>query len=171
MSLQHTQTAPVAPWYRQRWPWILMAIPAASVLAGFLLLYLAMSTWDGLVVDDYYRQGRVIDQVVARSVRARDLGLRAELGVTAERVTIHLEAADRASLPDQLIVSITHPTRGGHDQIVNLQGQNGVYEGALTFLAAGRWNIQLEDGLKSWRLNDEISVPTMSVVRMLPYGA
>lgn len=171
MSLSNTQAGAVAPWYRQRWPWILIAVPAMSVVAGFLMLYLAMTTWDGLVVDDYYRQGRAIDLVVARSVRARDLGLKAELSMTGERISVRLEATDEASLPDEIIVSITHPTRGGHDQTLHLRGQGGVYEGAVSSLAAGRWNIQLEDAMKSWRLNDEINVPTVSVVRMLPYGS
>lgn len=170
MSLSHTQVITVVPWYRQLWPWLLIAVPATSVLAGMVMLYLAITTWDGLVVDDYYQQGRVIDQIVARSTRAKDLGLEAELNVTADRVSIRLGAADRASLPDELIVSITHPTRSGHDQMLRLRGPDGVYEGALASLTAGRWNIQLEDGLKSWRLNDEISVPTVSVVHMLPYG-
>ncbi|MBI1906790.1 MAG: FixH family protein [Rhodocyclales bacterium] len=171
MSLSAPRTAIAAPWYRQRWPWILIAIPAASVLAGMLMLYLALSTWDGLVVDDYYRQGKAIHQVIARSARAAELGLAADLSVTAERVSVRLGASDPASLPDLLVVSITHPTRGGHDQKLRLRGRDGVYDGEVAPLTAGRWKIQLEDGLESWRLNDEISVPTSADVRIRPYGS
>jgi hypothetical protein len=171
MSLSDTRTAIAAPWYRQRWPWILISIPAVSVLAGMLLLYLAISSWDGLVVDDYYRQGKAIDQIVARSARAAELGLAAELSVTAERVSVDLAAIDPAALPDVLIVSITHPTRSGHDQTLRLRGRDGVYEGAVSPLTTGRWNVQFEDDLKSWRLNGGISVPSGAAVRVLPYGS
>lgn len=171
MSLSDTRNVIAAPWYRQRWPWILIAIPAASVFAGMLLLYLAMSTWDGLVVDDYYRQGKAIDQIVARSARAAELGLAADLSVTAERVSVRLGATDPASLPAQIILTITHPTRGGHDQTLSMRGRDGVYDGTVAPLATGRWDVMLEDGSKSWRLNGEITVPNHSDVRILPYGS
>ncbi|MEQ1516273.1 MAG: FixH family protein, partial [Usitatibacteraceae bacterium] len=37
------------PWYRQRWPWLLMAGPAIVVVAGFVTLALAIQSSDGLV--------------------------------------------------------------------------------------------------------------------------
>ena len=40
------------PWYKDRWPWILMAGPAVVVVAGFITLWLAISSDDGLVSDD-----------------------------------------------------------------------------------------------------------------------
>ena len=43
---------PVVPWYRQFWPWFIIALPAAAVLAGFFTLWLAISNPDYMVVDD-----------------------------------------------------------------------------------------------------------------------
>jgi hypothetical protein len=40
------------PWYRQFWPWFIIALPAAAVLAGFYTLWLALSNPDYMVVDD-----------------------------------------------------------------------------------------------------------------------
>jgi len=40
------------PWYRQFWPWFIIALPAAAVIAGFFTLWLAISRPDYLVVDD-----------------------------------------------------------------------------------------------------------------------
>ena len=40
------------PWYRQFWPWFIIALPAAAVLASFFTLWLAISNPDYLVVDD-----------------------------------------------------------------------------------------------------------------------
>ena len=40
------------PWYRQFWPWFIIALPAAAVIASFITLWLAISHPDYLVVDD-----------------------------------------------------------------------------------------------------------------------
>ena len=47
---------PIEPWYRQFWPWFIIALPASAVVASFFTLYLAISNPDQLVVDeDEYR--------------------------------------------------------------------------------------------------------------------
>jgi hypothetical protein len=40
------------PWYRQFWPWFIIALPASVVIASFFTLWLAISHPDQLVVDD-----------------------------------------------------------------------------------------------------------------------
>ena len=40
------------PWYRYRWPWILISIPLLTVIASFYTFYLAVTHPDYLVVDD-----------------------------------------------------------------------------------------------------------------------
>lgn len=40
------------PWYRQFWPWFIIALPAAAVIASFITLWLAISHPVHLVVDD-----------------------------------------------------------------------------------------------------------------------
>ncbi len=45
------------PWYRQFWPWFIIALPASAVIASFVSLWLAVSNPDHLVVtDDEYQQ-------------------------------------------------------------------------------------------------------------------
>jgi len=51
------------PWYREPWPWILMSGPAAVLVAGGFTAWLAFSSADGLVVDDFDRE---------RSARTRE---------------------------------------------------------------------------------------------------
>ncbi|HSC95836.1 MAG TPA: FixH family protein, partial [Burkholderiales bacterium] len=42
------------PWYRERWPWLLMAGPAAVLVAGAATIWIAFASADGLVAEDYY---------------------------------------------------------------------------------------------------------------------
>jgi hypothetical protein len=45
------------PWYRQFWPWFIIALPASAVIASFITLWLAVSNPVTLVVnDEEYRQ-------------------------------------------------------------------------------------------------------------------
>ena len=51
---QNTKLAPGegVPWYKQFWPWFIIALPASAVVASFFTLWLAISNPDQLVVDD-----------------------------------------------------------------------------------------------------------------------
>lgn len=40
------------PWYREPWPWVLIAIPALTIIACGITLWLALVNPDYLVVDD-----------------------------------------------------------------------------------------------------------------------
>lgn len=48
-------------WYRQFWPWFLLALPAAAVIGGILTFYLALRNPDRLIqrIEDE-RMGPVI---------------------------------------------------------------------------------------------------------------
>ena len=43
---------PVRPWYREPWPWILMAGPAIVVVASFITLWLAVTGADPVIADN-----------------------------------------------------------------------------------------------------------------------
>jgi hypothetical protein len=155
------------PWYKQGWPWFLIAPPAVAVIAGFITLWIAVSTFDGLVVDDYYQQGKVIEQTIARSVRAGEMGLAAELKITADEVRISLSSTRDAPLPPGVLLTIAHPTRSGRDQKLLLQGRDGVFSGPLQPLSAGRWLVQVEDESETWRLNGTAHLPAETEIRIV----
>jgi len=53
----HQQSAKLAPgegvpWYRQFWPWFIIALPASAVVAGLYTFWLAVSNPDHLVIED-----------------------------------------------------------------------------------------------------------------------
>jgi len=39
------------PWYKEPWPWVIISIPLAAVIMGFITLYLALTRPDYLVVE------------------------------------------------------------------------------------------------------------------------
>ncbi|MCM8611516.1 FixH family protein [Accumulibacter sp.] len=142
-------------WYREPWPWLLMLGPLVVVIAGVATAYLAVVSNDGLVVDDYYKEGLGINQRTARDQRAADLGIGAELvlGGNGERIRVLLQTSEGVRMPESLILRIAHPTRPGLDQNLSLRGEGGrVYGGPLRRLQEGRWHVVLEDERQEWRL-------------------
>jgi hypothetical protein len=140
------------PWYREPWPWLLMAGPAAVVLAGIATTVLAVTSFDGLVADDYYKQGLGINRMLARDERARTLGLTADVLFTADRtrVRVVLPPGDR---PHAIRLALVHPTRPHLDHAVSLAATaSGVYEGAIRVPRAAALQLRVEDGEGGWRL-------------------
>jgi len=139
------------PWYREPWPWILMSGPAAVVVAGFATLWLAVSTSDGLVAEDYYKQGLAVNRVFAREDAAERLGLVAT--VEPARGTLRVRLAGRAA-PPALFVRLAHATRAGFDVTLRLaRGADGSYQAALPpALPAGHWHVAIEDPRREWRV-------------------
>ncbi len=144
------------PWYREPWPWILMAGPAIVVVAGFVTAWLAVTSNDGLVEDDYYKQGLAVSQRLARDQAAASLGLSAELVAGGNGVDLRLFLIGNAGpiAPEALQLRVVHPTRAGADQVVTLKRDAaGFYVGQLTApLQGGRWHVLLEDEGHRWRI-------------------
>ena len=152
-------------WYREPWPWLLMAGPAIVIVAGFYTLWLAVRSDDGLVADDYYKRGLAINQTLLRAQRAEELalGARVEPGVDGSQVRVTVTGA--ASLPPVLRLRLVHPTQAVADQWIELHAVvPGVYEGTRVAAAAGRRVMMLEDTERTWRLAGEATNSAQAVV-------
>lgn len=151
------------PWYRQPWPWILIALPASSVLACTALIAIAMHEPDSLVVDDYYKEGLAINQRLERDRYAERMGLtaRGQVDVHERRLVLHLSSTQPIAI-QQCYVRLVHPTRSEHDRRIALhyEAERGVYVGELPAeLAAGRWHVVLEPADGVWRLMGRVLLP------------
>jgi len=156
------------PWYREPWPWLLMAGPALVVVASMITLWLALKSDDGLVVDDYYKRGLAVNQTLTRDHTAVAHGYRADLAWNAASGRLRIVLSGAGTLPATLRLRIMHPTRGGMDQGVLLAATGaGTYESAIAAPRAGRWLVTLEDESRSWRLTGEWHVPQQPVLQLV----
>ena len=142
-------------WYREPWPWLLMAGPGIVVVAGFFTAWLAIKHEDGLVADDYYKRGLAINQELRRDSAAAALDVKARImfGDSAVRVFISVPAP----APKRLALQLVHPTRAALDKRIVLDASPaGWYEGQFAGWGAGRRGVLLEDEAQTWRLTGEI---------------
>jgi hypothetical protein len=159
-----------APWYREPWPWLLMAGPALVVVASIFTLWLAIRSDDGLVVDDYYKQGLAVNQTLTRDRTALARGYKAELAWDAASGRVRITLSGPEALPPALQLRIVHPTQAGLDQRVRLIAVGaGAYEAAIDAPRAGRWLVTLEDEERAWRLTGEWRVPQQPVLQLIAH--
>ena len=153
------------PWFRERFVWLVISLPASAIVAGIITIWIAISTSDGLVADDYYKQGLAINQTLARDEQARRLGLAAEVSFSLGQVTVSLSASE-GSLPESVNLSLIHPTRGGEDQVISLEKGAEAYVGKFADMSAARWTIQIEDPARKWRMSGSADLPATGAIRM-----
>jgi len=59
-----------------------------------------------------------------------------------------------------LRLSLSHPTRAGLDQAVELQAvDRQTYVGDLRLPASGHWIVVIEDDARTWRLTGNVVLP------------
>ncbi|MDO6384711.1 FixH family protein [Uliginosibacterium sp. 31-12] len=156
------------PWYRQLWPWLIISMPLTAVLAGAATWYLAWHSNDGLVADDYYKQGMEINRSLASQETARQLGLSGTLRQRGREVALHLEAEREITFPQRLNLHVVSPVKAGLDQDIELRREGGEYRGVLEGLSAGHWKLILEDQGGTWKLIASGVFPLDSVLDFKP---
>lgn len=66
MTTQQPTQDNARPWWRHGHVWLLISGPAAVVVAGLVTAYIAFSTPDPVIEEDYYRKGIEINRQLAR---------------------------------------------------------------------------------------------------------
>ena len=164
MNTTMAANKPSQPWFRQFWPWFLLALPGTVVVAGFITAWIAFKTDDGLVVDDYYKHGLTLQQSIVRDREATRRGLSASVRISGGQASLVLSSTDGV-LPASLFLTLSHPTRPDEDRALSLVGENGHYTAAID-APDGRWNVLLEDESRAWRLIGTIDLPSETELRL-----
>ena len=167
--IDSASTSPQTPWYRESWPWYLMLGPTVVVIACIYTAWLAITTSDGLVTNDYYKEGLAIEQTLARSHLADTLGLELHVqfssdGVRAKLLADPISATTQFELPKSLRMSLSHPTRAGLDQQISMDLRDGIYLGKIRLPASGHWLILFEDDVQTWRILGNVQLPALGEV-------
>ena len=159
------------PWYREPWPWILMAGPFTVVVAGMITLWLALESSDGMVADDYYKRGLAINQTLSRERLALARRYRAHVSFSTDARRVRVILAGDGELPAAMQLQLAHPTRAGMDERVALHAlAPGWFEAQLAAPVRGRRLIVLEDAERTWRLSTEAGILAGNAVELSGAG-
>lgn len=143
----------LSPWYRQRWPWLLMLGPALVLVAGSYTMWLAYSTDDGLVARDYYKRGLVINRTLQQDHNAASLGLAAQGAWNANGTSFTLQISGLDAPPRSPRLHLT--SGAGIESTAALADIGGGWYAAVLARPSGHaWRAEIET--EDWRLT---SVP------------
>ncbi|WP_018981790.1 FixH family protein [Salinimonas chungwhensis] len=156
------------PWYKQFWPWFLIAVPAITMIMSGVLLNLAISTEDSLVVDNYYKQGKAINASLAKEHEARRRNISAD--VTIDDGAIALQFHSGIPRDGQAIrLSFYHTTQQSKDFSVLLsRDASGMYRGFSENMVAGKWQMTLEPINSDWKIRKQIWLPAKQTISLKP---
>lgn len=145
---------PRRPWYTHRWPWLLMLGPALVLVAGAITGYLAVTREDAVVVDDYYKKGKAINQDLRRDKEASRMQLAfsarhdPSLGTLEGTLT---SSGKPVTAPFR--IRLAHSTLPHKDMVLEaVPGADGRFSAALPLFEQARWRVVVEGHGGDWRL-------------------
>ncbi len=171
----------VAPWYRQFWAWFVLGpLLLVIVVAGFTVST-AFRYADDVVSDNYYKDGRMINQVLEQDEAAAVLGLKGTVEIDNSLGEVHVALTADKPLSDRLLLLFSHPVSADKDlKLLLQQNAPGHYRADLTAPIQYRWYLRVlplatgatsipddVDALEhsaAWRLDGEIDLSKGSVI-------
>lgn len=158
------------PWYKQFWPWFLIAFPLSAVLGGIATIIIAMHKPDGLVVDEYYKEGLAINRTLAKQQYAQQFAITAlaeydpATGTLAVSMNGQLEQQ-----PAQLRLKLVHPTLANLDQeLLLLPAPDHRYITNLAVTQKGNWHVILEPDSQQWQISARVNLPENKNWQLMP---
>lgn len=164
-----TQREDTLPWYRQFWPWFIISIPAATVVAAIITINIAISTDDGLVVDDYYKVGLAINEDKARERKAGEMQISAELSLDENGLIIARLPDAVAHLPF-LMLKLTHPGDASKDLELPLANKGNAVFTSNDPLAGTNihWHLVITPPDTDWKLSGRWRPDALKSIEISP---
>ena len=156
------------PWYREFWAWFVLAPLIVVVIVSSITITIAVRYADDRVVDNYYKEGRMINMTLDQDLLAQSLNIHAKVTFARDidEVSVIL-TLDNDKLPKTLWLQLSHPAQATLDHMLILSQVAGQhYQGALSTRISPsdlkhRWYLRLQPAdvnpEQQWRLRGEIN--------------
>lgn len=179
------------PWYKQFWPWFIIALPLSAVIGGITTVIIAMNNSVDLVADDYYKQGKSINLDLARQKAAEQKKIKGKLSKLDDNLLLTLNASEK-TINESLYITFAHPTLAGLDlrQMVNSDAsgayhielppgpaaknthnnsatnvnQRSIYRDKTTGQLKIKWSFIIEPVVGDWRIKQSLALPLTAPV-------
>ncbi|MGK7296698.1 MAG: FixH family protein [Candidatus Wenzhouxiangella sp. M2_3B_020] len=136
------------PWYRQFWPWFLLAILSWGVVSATITLSVALKNPPHMMTGDYAKLGKALVDTHVRADRAEALGLAGTLTAADGQWLLRLETTELTTR--QLMLLVQHPTDSTRDrQVVLNRAAPGEYRGVATEIPV-RGRLIVSDLEQTW---------------------
>lgn len=145
-------------WYKNPWVWLVIFFPVLAVVAGIATVIITSQNQPEMVVDDYYKKGKAINQTLELYQKAEELGIKIELRANDSRVEIKTNQALPAAK-----LQMVHSTLAGLDfTLVLTPNATGTLSGTLEQAMEGKWQAIIKPMDESWKVRNTVAFPTES---------
>lgn len=168
------------PWYRQFWFWFVFSPLIYIIIMCSVTVTIALKGADDVIIDNYYKEGRMINQALEQDKRAHALGLLGDVSFDRTTGEVSLKIAnpptDAQLMPQQLLLMMGHPVKAAKDQLILLTAiAPGKYRGELHAEPAYSWYLTLypvkdlaQRNEAPWTLSGEIDFRAADTTRLAP---
>ena len=155
-------------WSKNPIVWLILFFPTLAVVAGFYTFYLAVESDDGLVSDDYYKEGIGINKTISADINAVDKNISGLISINFATGSIQVNFSKdiKTTLNKELSFKLVHRTIPGFDQetTLNQVDDTMLYTGTVKALPGngGRWRWEINQG--DWRISKRFLTQQQEVI-------
>lgn len=162
------------PWYREPWAWFVLSPLIVVVISCSITVTIAVKNADDRVVDNYYKEGRMINTRMDEDIQAAHLAIAADMQFDHEvkELVVRLQTLEKV-FPDSLTLEMSHISEQAQDHNIQLKHiAKGQYQAELEQPLQYRWYIRLrptvvqESTEDLWRLRGSINFSEQSTIRL-----
>ena len=165
-------------WYQQYWPWFLLLLPLAAVIASLVTVYIFSKNPVALVSENYYKEGKGVNQDLSRLRQADALGISAKMQIshapsdlTKQGKTVVTVLLDKGRLAQFMPIKVQfrHRTLPERDieQILTPDAQDGYYYAFIPATLSGPWHIEVASFDDSWELATKAQLPSPGLITLV----
>ena len=149
-------------WYRNPWVWLIIALPMSAVIGGIATIVITSMNQPDMVVDDYYKKGKAINQELTLYDNAKKLGISLELKVNEHRIEIKSPVNYTA-----LKVKVVHSTLSNQDfDLVLTPNATGTLSSSVENIMPGKWQVIVMPMDSSWKVRKDIALPSSTWISL-----
>lgn len=153
------------PWYKQLWPWVLIAIPVLTALKAVHTIVIMQQNSPDLVVDDYYKEGRAINMQLAKYREAALRNLSASILIAGNKAIVRFDS--NTVLEGALHLDFYHPTLAKQDFALDaVRSGELLYVATLPLTPSGKWQLVVSDASKDWKLRANLELPSTTEIKL-----
>ena len=169
------------PWYLHKMVWLVIGLPLSSVIVGTSFVITAVSGGDDVVKDNYYKEGKAINQKFEEDEQAQQQAVSAvvNIDIKSQKMRIQLAAKSQPFIR----FSLFHTAKQAYDLSGALakvsdtaDGKGGIYEYQFAQDQAarldGQWYLEIKGddgrGKNIWRLRSRVILPSEQAITLNP---
>lgn len=172
MPSPQSQITHTKPWYKHPHLWLVICLPILSIVVSLTFARTAFINKSDVVRDDWYMDGKALQQDLSRDTAAATANLHAKVSMNPQgQIDVVLSHAPNTAIPPQLDLYFFHPIKSEKDHKISLKRlEDGHFQGQMDadLLKPSHYYVELDGHL--WRLKQRVELP-IATFELVPLAA